>query len=209
MNWIYHQSINLIWGLLYFNDRINCLLNVSLFEDIVVYGLFDGSFRVYDMKKMEYRWLFSVTAEGTYSRPLFGNDIESNELPLFDSLLTPMVSTLLMQTLAISNGILITNGCKSDQINIWDFNTGCFLYAISESISLARLGIDIAPFRDIKFAEMCRDVIYSSVSHGEYLGLSFWDFGSFPKRVSKVFVELGGDSEERGMRNMEVWLVGE
>ncbi|TPX30127.1 hypothetical protein SmJEL517_g06238 [Synchytrium microbalum] len=174
------------------------LLNVAIWEDLVAYGLYDGSFYVYDMKKQTQLYNFNTADAITVDDNMDNN----NEDETADTALAPM-------TLAINGHIILTNGPRNDQLAAWDATNGNFLYTLSESNALLKhptLAFTNpanhnnntdnnnttlpVPSRELKFAEISRDasLIFGSVAYEGQLNMLGWDFRgdkSHTRRVEK------------------------
>ncbi|KAL3901277.1 MAG: hypothetical protein SGCHY_000734 [Lobulomycetales sp.] len=204
------------------------LLNVTLSDSLVCHGLYDGTYRLFDMESSCYTFRFRVNKnEGQYSvfkyEPGVSNILDEHMDLDLSSTLAPM-------TLALNRHFLVTNGLQPDRLIVWDVNKGMCLYALSEQISLERLGLYISPFREVNFAETSGSQVFlfSAVSHHmpgvggvEKYGLLSWDFENRPTvdKRQRSFIrgklELssleGGDDETdvsmTRFEEREVWII--
>ncbi|TPX36461.1 hypothetical protein SeMB42_g07073 [Synchytrium endobioticum] len=206
------------------------LLNVAMWEEFVAYGLYDGTFYVYDMKQQKELYSF-CTLESSDS-----NSEDDN---------TATITALAPMTLAINGHVILTNGPRNDQLAAWDVATGKLLYTLSESDALGKRNrlVDIeddmndpegrrgnnqdvgghavlhqvtpvvptqappAPqqrSRELKFAEISRDasLIFGSVAHEGQLNMLAWDFRGDKSHTRRIEKRL---VQGQG-RLIQLWL---
>ncbi|KAJ3092553.1 hypothetical protein HK102_005833 [Quaeritorhiza haematococci] len=128
--------------------------NVAIWDDLVSYGLYDGTFCVHSITNGNLLYTFK------------DREIDNHGF------------TYAPTTLSMDSHFVLTNGAFPDELSVWSVQDGKRRYPLSESYALQKHDFFIPPFRDLKCAEISNDgsMFVGSVQFGDNMCLFVWDF---------------------------------